>query len=193
MNFIYLTSIGVADEQVLAAVETCLGRSFAFETRRSAPFPDPEYAYDPKSAQYSSSLIVKELVRKCPADAARFFAVTEKDLFIPMLTFVFGQAQLGGTVAIISLARLRQEFYHLPPNRALLTMRSIKETLHEIGHTFGLVHCPDKECTMSLATNIQQLDRKGNAFCRSCEVSLREKIAMVQNEIAGPTGREVVR
>jgi len=190
LSFIYLASMGAADEEILAAVETCLGRRFDFEIRRLDPFPDPDYAYDPKAGQYSSSLIVKELVRECPADAVRFLAVTEKDLFIPMLTFIFGQAQLGGPVAIISLARLRQEFYHLPPNKVLLAARSIKETLHEIGHTFGLVHCPDKECTMSLAINIQQLDRKGSGFCRSCELSLREKMAMLQVQGAGPASRE---
>jgi archaemetzincin len=193
LSFIYLTSIGVADVEVLAAVEACLRNGFEFAVRRLDPFPEPGYAFDSKAGQYSSSLIVKELVARRPGDAARLFAVTEKDLFIPMLTFVFGQAQLDGSVAIISLARLRQEFYHLPPNRALLTARSIKETLHEMGHTFGLVHCPDKECTMSLATNIQQLDRKGATYCRSCGVSLREKIAMLQREGTGPAGREVQR
>jgi len=193
LNPIYLTSVGDSDQQVLAGVETCLAHYFAFDIRRFDPFPDPGYAYDPKAGQYSSSLIVKELVRKCPADAVRLFAVTEKDLFIPMLTFVFGQAQLGGLVAIISLARLRQEFYHLPPNGALLAARSMKEALHEVGHTFGLIHCPDRACTMSLAINIQQLDRRGTAFCRSCEVSIREQVSMVRSESSGPAGREVLR
>jgi archaemetzincin len=190
LSAIYLTSVGQADPEVLAAVEDCFVHQFELEVRRSEPFPDPEYAYDPKAAQYSSTLIVKELVKNRPADAVRFFAVTERDLFIPMLTFVFGQAQLGGPVALISMARLRQEFYHLPPNAALLAARSRKEALHEMGHTFGLVHCPGRECTMSLAINIQQLDSKGAAFCRSCEVAIRERIRMLRKQDAGP-GREV--
>jgi archaemetzincin len=190
---IYLTSVGDSDREVQAGIEACLARNFSFDIRRLAPFPDPEYAYDRTAGQYSSTLIVKELVRNCPPDAVRLFAVTERDLFIPMLTFVFGQAQLGGTVAIISLARLRQEFYHLPPNGALLAARSTKEALHEMGHTFGLIHCPDGACTMSLAINIQQLDRKGAAFCRSCEVSIRERISMVRNEFPGHQGSEVLR
>ena len=94
-----------------------------------------------------------------------------------MLTFVFGQAQLNGPMAVVSLARLRQEFYRLPPSRILLTARALKEVLHEVGHTFGLIHCQDRSCTMSLATNIQQLDMKGSEFCRSCEIILRESIA----------------
>jgi archaemetzincin len=191
LSAIYLTSVGEADPEILAGIQDCLARHFPFEIRRFRSLPDPGYAYDAKAGQYSSTLIVKELVRVCPAEAVRVFAVTEKDLFIPMLTFVFGQAQLGGSAAIISLARLRQEFYQLPPNRPLLAARSIKETLHEMGHTFGLIHCPDRECTMSLAINIQQLDRKGTSFCRSCEAGIRECISMIGRQSVGPRGREV--
>lgn len=186
MNAIYLTSIGKADPEILAAIEDCFERQFALEVRRSEQLPDPGYAYDAKAAQYSSTLIVTELVKNRPADAVRLFAVTERDLFIPMLTFVFGQAQLGGPVAVISLARLRQEFYDLPPNRGLLAARSRKEALHEMGHTFGLVHCPDRECTMSLAINIQQLDSKGASFCRSCGATIRERVRMLRKQGAGP-------
>jgi archaemetzincin len=193
LSFICLTSTGAVDEEILAAVEQCLLQNFSFEVRRVEPFPDPEYAYDAKSGQYLSSLIVKELVQKCPAGAVRFFAVTEKDLFIPMLTFIFGQAQLDGRVAIISLARLRQEFYRLPPNKTMLISRVMKETLHEMGHTFGLVHCRDRQCTMSLATNLQQLDSKGGRFCRTCELTLQEKITMMHRETAGSADREALR
>ncbi len=193
MRFVYLTSIGVADEEVLDAVEACLRPTFGFEMRRSPPLPEPEYACDTRSGQYNSSLIVKELFRRCPADAVRFLGITEKDLFIPMLTFVFGQAQLEGTAAVISLARLRQEFYQMPPNRELLKARAVKEARHEMGHTFGLVHCPERACAMSLALNIQQLDLKGSSFCTSCEVSLREKTTMLQRAAATATGREVLR
>ncbi len=190
MSAIYVTSVGQSDPEVLEKIEDCLARAFRLDVRRAKPFPEPEYAFDAKAQQYSAMLIVKELVRECPADAARFLAITEKDLFIPMLTFVFGQAQLGGTAAVVSLARLRQEFYRLPPDGALLAMRSTKEALHEMGHTFGLVHCPDPDCTMSLAINIRQLDRKGAVFCRKCMKKIRERISMLAKTVEG---REVPR
>lgn len=193
MSIIYLASIGAADEEVLAAVEICLRRAFELEVRRMQPLPEPDYARDAKSGQYSSSLVVRELVGSCPAGAARLLGVTERDLFIPMLTFVYGQAQLGGMAAVISLARLRQEFYQMPSNPALLKIRAAKEALHEMGHTFGLVHCPGRECVMSLATGIRQLDRKGGAFCPSCEVIYRERVTMMQRKAAYPAGREVLR
>ena len=100
--------------------------------------------------------------------------VTEVDLFIPMLSYIFGQAQLGGRAAIISTARLRQEFYDLPADGAILVERARKEALHELGHTFGLVHCEDRGCAMSLSTNIRQVDLKNPSYCGACRALLRE-------------------
>ena len=77
--------------------------------------------------------------------------------------------------AIVSLARLRQEFYGLPPNAELLAARARKEVLHELGHTFGLVHCPEVDCTMSLSTNVRQLDLKGSGYCTDCRALIAEK------------------
>ena len=98
-----------------------------------------------------------------------------------MLTFIFGQAQLGGRLALVSLARLRQEFYGLPSDRELLRERALKESLHELGHTFGLLHCREAACTMSLATGIRQLDAKGGGYCAGCAALLHEKIPMIRN------------
>jgi len=184
VTFLYLAPLGAVDDEVLTIIETCLGANFGFETRRMAPSAEPEYAFDLRRRQYSSTLILREWVGRCPSDAARILAITEKDLFIPMLSFIFGQAQLNGTVAIISTARLRQEFYELPANRMLLLARVVKEALHEMGHTFGLVHCPDRTCPMSLSTHIHQVDTKGSEFCASCRALLRENIGAIYEQAA---------
>ena len=193
MRFIYLVPVGAGDEEVFAAIENSLWQKFGFGIRRLDPQQEPAYAFDSKCKQYNSSLIVRALIEKRPADAVRLLAVTEKDLFIPMLTFVFGQAQLKGPAAIVSLARLRQEFYQLSPSRLLLIARALKEVHHEIGHTFGLVHCQDRECVMSLATSIQQLDVKGSEFCRSCEILLQESISRERRQGAVSAYREDVQ
>ena len=133
----------------------------------------------PARSQYGSIPVLEMLARGTALpDACKLLAVTERDLFIPVLTFVFGQAQLGGRVGVVSLARLRQEFYGLPPDREIFLERAYKEALHETGHLFGLVHCADRSCAMSLATNVRQIDRKTAAFCaparRACATSPRE-------------------
>ncbi len=190
MSFIYLVPLGTVDDEILTVIETCLEDHFGFETRRLAPQAEPEFAYDARRRQYSSTLILRELVGRYPADAARILAVTEKDLFIPMLSFIFGQAQLNGTVAIVSLARLRQEFYELPANRILLVSRIVKEALHEVGHTFGLIHCLQRSCPMSLSTNVHQVDTKGSDFCSGCRAFLRENIGATFEQAANYMGAE---
>ena len=118
---------------------------------------------DRKRGQYQSVEMMKMLAQQVPADALRILAVTEVDLTLPMLTFVFGQAQIEGRVAIVSLCRLHQEFYDLPPDEGLLRERAGKEVLHELGHTFGLTHCADMKCAMSLATHVGRwMPRKSN-------------------------------
>ena len=137
--------------------------------------PDLEFTYDPARRQYASFAVLELLARICPADALKLLAVTECDLFIPVLTFVFGHAQLSGRVGVISLARLRQEFYGLAPQREIFLERAYKEALHETGHMFGLIHCGERTCAMSLATHVRQIDLKRPAFCAPCAARLARR------------------
>jgi archaemetzincin len=115
------------------------------------------------------------VARSAPRDASRILGVTDVDLAIPMLSFLFGQAQFDGPVAIVSLCRLHQEFYGLPAQEKLLRERTVKETLHELGHTFGLVHCSDPNCAMSLATHIELVDSKSERYCARCGTQLVQR------------------
>jgi archaemetzincin len=110
---------------------------------------------------------LQQVERWRPPDTWKLLAVTALDLFLPVLTFVFGQAQLGGPAGVVSLARLKQEFYGLEPDREILLERSAKEALHETGHLFGLAHC-DGSCAMALSTNVRQIDSKPAGFCDVC-------------------------
>ena len=142
---------------------------------REMPLPAIDFAWDAARRQYGSIPVLEMLTRSVPPDALRLLAVTARDLFIPVLTFVYGHAQLNGPAAVISLARLKQEFYGLAPNREIFLERAAKEALHEAGHTFGLVHCQDKTCVMALSTNIRQIDSKRSAFCAACGARLRRR------------------
>jgi archaemetzincin len=116
------------------------------------------------------------LKERVPVDAMRLLGIVDRDIFIPMLTFVFGQAQLNGEVALVSLTRLRQESYGLPPDAGLFLDRACTEAVHELGHTFGLVHCRDVACAMSLSTSIEHVDAKAASLCPSCGRLLRDSI-----------------
>lgn len=179
---VYISPVGTVSEEMLTMAARHVGEMFGFETMRYTSFPDPEYAFDGRRGQYSSTLILRNLSKVCPPDAVRFLALTEADLFIPMVTFVYGQAQLSGKVAIVSLARLSQEFYGLRPNNELKIRRARKEIAHELGHTFGLVHCRERSCLMSLSTEILQIDVRSEDFCPGCWIVLEEEIARLKKE-----------
>lgn len=146
-----------------------MGKCLQAKVREMEPIPVPPDSYEPRRKQYYSTKILKEMLGNVPADALKLLGVTERDLCIPILTYVFGEAQLGGTAAIVSLARLRQEFYGAPPEQPLLMERLRKECLHELGHTFGLYHCPSRECVMYLSNTVIDVDSKGRTFCSHCQ------------------------
>ncbi len=133
----------------------------------SAPL-DPTPFFDPERGQYWATAILRELAAAVEGSAVRLLGITEADLFVPVLTFVFGEAQLGGQCALVSLHRLREEFYGLPPNPALLMERAVKEAVHELGHTYGLRHCSDWRCVMASTHSVERLDLKEPRFCPAC-------------------------
>jgi len=183
-KYIYILLIGDVEKLVnIGEVEKNLKKEFGFPTKILNSEINPEDSYDPMRNQYHSTKILKEMLDNLPSDALRMIGIIPLDLFIPILTFVFGEAQLGGKVGIVSLARLRQEFYGLPPNQSLLQRRLVKEINHELGHTFGLVHCSVRECVMSVANSIADVDSKGVSFCNSCRELLNRNRKELFNAI----------
>jgi archaemetzincin len=128
-------------------------------------------AFDPLRGQYNSTKILRQLQGLATVESWRVLGVAKADLYIPILSFVFGEAQLGPlpvAAAVVSVHRLRQEFYGLPSNPELQAERLLKEALHELGHTLGLRHCPDYRCVMSSSHAVENIDLKSAEFCATC-------------------------
>ncbi len=136
---------------------------------------DYDSTFNQERNQYNSTALIHCLLNHYPDKGAKVLGVTSLDLHIPILTFVFGEAQLDGTVAVVSSYRLKPEFYGLPHDDALLAERLVKESFHELGHTFGLVHCPYYECVMHSSTYVEEIDLKRPAFCPECQKTFEKK------------------
>lgn len=118
--------------------------------------------------QYFSTQIIAEAIKLTDEFKGKVIMLTDVDIFVPALTFVFGEAQLNGKHSILSVCRLHEEFYSGISNENLLLERTIKEILHELGHNYGLRHCADWDCVMHASNGIEEVDIKGNTFCRKC-------------------------
>jgi archaemetzincin len=127
----------------------------------------PAFAWNRDRGQYYSTALLEQLAREA-GSGARILGVTGFDLFVPVLTFVFGEAQVGGSAAVISSFRLREEMYGLTADAELLLERLTKEAVHEIGHTFGLRHCDDWTCAMASSNAVERLDIRTASFCERC-------------------------
>jgi archaemetzincin len=113
-----------------------------------------------------------QLQKFASCEGAKILGVTEVDLFIPIFTFVFGEAQVGSSLALTSTHRLQQQFYGLPEDRESLFARAEKEAVHELGHAFGLPHCRSFDCVMRFSNSVEEVDLKACNFCQLCEAKL---------------------
>ncbi len=184
MKSIYLLPLGHADRSVLRQVCRPLGDAFRASVELKEIAIDVLQFYDEGRLQYNSTDIIrylqehyKEIAGLQPKDhpSPKLLAVSGEDLFIPILTYVFGEAQLDGACAIVSYHRLPNERYGLPPDPDLFLSRFIKESLHELGHSFGLIHCIAQECVMHASTYVEDIDLKGETFCPQCRRELQSK------------------
>jgi archaemetzincin len=131
--------------------------------------PIPKESYNQARHQYHSTRILAKMidhVKNLGVDSV--LGVTTFDLYVPGLNFVFGEAQCPGKFAIISLFRLKPEFYGQPADKQLFYKRAVKEAVHEVGHTLGLVHCKNSSCVMFFSNSILDTDRKQLTFCEKC-------------------------
>jgi archaemetzincin len=172
MKRIQLLPFGSVPHGYLADLAEGLAREFLIPCEILTEVSEPSCAFNLTRQQYSSTEILASLAQRGTPDTWRLLGVTSLDLYIPILTFVFGEAQLGGPVAVISAHRLRDEFYGLPPNLPMLRERLLKEAVHELGHTLTLTHCEDYECVMSPSHGVEWVDLKSGRFCSTCRTAV---------------------
>jgi archaemetzincin len=172
MPYIYIVPIAAPAAPWLAPLEQAVAAAFGLPVRRMHCDINLEQTFDPGRGQYSSSQILLQLITQAPPDTAKILGVATVDLYIPILTYVFGEAQLGGIGAVVSMHRLNSRFYGLPPDDQLLRQRLIKEAIHELGHTFGLLHCTMPGCVLNASTYAEDIDQKSDQVCDECRARI---------------------
>ncbi|MGC2210052.1 MAG: archaemetzincin family Zn-dependent metalloprotease [Candidatus Korobacteraceae bacterium] len=168
MKVLQLLPIGGPHEPLLDWLRSELSEAFQIRCEVLSPPLRPEFAFHSERGQYHSSELLARMQQYANWKTWRVLGVTPVDLYIPILTFVFGEAQVGGKCSVVSYARLRQEFYGLPADMNLLARRLLIESVHELGHTLELHHCHDYRCVMSSSHAVEWIDLKEQTFCSDC-------------------------
>jgi len=177
---ILIAPVGTFDADILSAVQQMVPQIFGMSCRIETLLDDVDFAWNAERRQFHSTAILTKLSENTPTDAFKVIALTHNDLFIPILTHVYGEAQLGGTSAIVSTCRLAGGISPVG-QRILYLDRITKEAAHELGHTFDLRHCKDHQCLMHYCRSIKDVDGKTSQLCRYCQVLLKDYLKAVSS------------
>jgi archaemetzincin len=165
---IALIPIGHVDEEFINALRPSLEKVIGKRVRIAQRIALPWDSWNPDRGQHLSSLILA-ILAPLSYSGDRVLGVTDVDIYATGLNFIFGEADYVGGKALISLQRLRQEFYGLPSDEKLFQRRVLKEAVHELGHTYGLGHCSDPTCVMYFSNSLSDTDFKEWKFCLFCQ------------------------
>jgi archaemetzincin len=176
-NIVQLLAVGNVNRMLLEELQERLPRYLGIPCEILPLTLDPESCFHIERQQYHSSELLQKM-RGVAEGKWRVLGITPVDLYIPILKYVFGEAQVGGRCAVVSYFRLRQEFYGLDQDDGLLVERLLKESIHELGHTLELRHCQDYRCVMASSHAVEWIDLREFELCPACkaqaEYAMRE-------------------
>ena len=164
-----LIPLGVLDPLAVSIVGANIQALLGLPSDTRPARAKPDFAYMPVRRQYDASKILDALSRETDGAPLKL-GLTQSDLSIPILTYVYGESQLGGNAAVISLHRL------FDSDRRVIYNRAAKIGIHEVGHLLGLEHCWHTACLMRFSKQLEQLDRLPLHFCSACEYEIARRL-----------------
>lgn len=166
---IFLAPVGLSNLEIVPAISEELRKKLRVPVSTIELPLDLEIVKSSERNQFYSTKLIAQALKLTDQHDGKVLILVDVDLYIPVFTFLFGEAQLKGKHSIVSLCRLHEEFYTGKTNAHLLFARTMKEVYHELGHNFGLLHCENWDCVMHSSASIEEVDIKGKFYCSRCE------------------------
>jgi len=174
-KIIAVQPLGYVRGDVIEVIASNLEAFFQIRTQVFPEQPIPHGAHNPRRRQYNCYPILEFLGTLKADPAIKIMGVTEVDLFIPILTYVFGEAEMGGNATVISTYRPARGKDRQPIPSNLLFERVGKIAVHEMAHTFRLSHCKEDGCLMASFPVLSHIDQNPIRFCRYCVTFLKDE------------------
>ncbi|MBU1370190.1 MAG: archaemetzincin family Zn-dependent metalloprotease [Bacteroidetes bacterium] len=169
---INLVSFGIPEKGMLDKIAKSVGKAFNRPVILKEARLELGSFFDGQRRQYNADLLLQMVEERYASDQHKTIGLFQVDLFIPILTYIFGQAYLNGQTAVASGYRLGNERYGILKTSDQLSDRFAKEIIHELGHAFGLVHCYTPSCVMQASTYVEDIDLKNAEFCAKCKAKI---------------------
>jgi len=173
LKTITLVSFGYFEKDILEKTAEAVIQEYHCIVNIKDGHLDLSEYYDAARRQYDGNALLKQVHAMSYPESDKNLGIFNVDLFVPILTFIFGQAFLGGRTGIASLYRLSNERYGMVPDGLLMLDRFKKEVIHELGHSFGLIHCHNPTCVMRSSTYVEDIDQKSMHLCHNCKSELQ--------------------
>jgi len=132
----------------LQAVSSAIAAFYAVQVTLAEPLALPKSAFYAKRQRYRAEKLLDYLVALGRKDARVTLGLTAVDISTTKAPYedwgILGLATIDGQSAVLSSFRCARQ----AKNAEHARVRFAKTAVHELGHSFGLEHCPTPGCIM---------------------------------------------
>jgi len=172
---IVVVPLGEVDFMLVNRLATNIGPIFSRSVDILKGMKIPEEAYNVIRNQYYASILLAKLERVKANSREYILGVCEEDIYLPDEASVMGHSDSVLGTAVISLQKIRQEFYGLPEDEIKVYTRLFKQAVHQVAHLFNISSCKNPKCVNYYSQKMFDIDDKGEIFCDICKRQLTGK------------------
>ncbi len=172
---IVVVPLGEVDFTLVNRLATEIGPVFDRSVDILKGMKMPEEAFNVIRSQHYARVVLSKLERAKANQREKVIAICEDDLYLPDENYVIGYGDHLPGVAVVSLFRIRQEFYGLPEDESKIYERLIKESVHQLSYVFKVGQCRNSRCVHYETSSMMEIDQKAKKLCDICNRRLTGK------------------